>query len=233
VYPGRCEHGELVIGEYCLATVGLPVLATRQDVTKALEAADIRTGTPEGRLTNQPCDEARGDGGSPVLHRRASTRSGRPRDRGPVALNEVLYAAAARPLADLVVDERLDKFEGRLQFDETRLFAARSAAFVIADLPAEHVSRQVARIAGALDLDTAEVTAYVAEAVTRIADARWAAPRRATKPPPASPVPCRAEFPTPVTSAAITYPTTSRPTGAQHATPAVSASARSHHAATA
>ena len=153
------------------------------------------------------------------------------RDRGPVALNEVLYAAAARPLADLVVDERLDKFEDRLQFDETRLLAARSAAFVIADLPAEHVGRQVARIAGALDLDTAEVTAYVAEAVTRSADARWAASRRATARPSASPVPGPAEFPTPVTSAAITYPTTSRPTGAQHATAAVTASARSHHAA--
>jgi hypothetical protein len=45
VYPGRCEHGELVIGEYCLATVDLPVLVTHQDVTNALEAADIRTGT--------------------------------------------------------------------------------------------------------------------------------------------------------------------------------------------
>jgi hypothetical protein len=91
----------------------------------------------------------------------------------------------------------------------------------------------VARIASALDLDTTEVTAYVAEAVTRIADARWEASRRATARPPASPVPDQAEFPTPVTSAAITYPTTSRPTGAQNATAAVSASARSHHAVSA
>ena len=102
---------------------------------------------------------------------------------------------------------------------------------VIADLPAEHVGRQVARIAGALDLDTAEVTAYVAEAVTRIADARSAASRRATAQPSASPVPDQAEFPTPVTSAAITYSDNIAADRRAARTAAATASTRSHHAA--
>lgn len=69
------------------------------------------------------------------------------------------------PLADLVIDERLERFGGTLEFAENRLAAVRAAATVIAGLPPSQASRQVARVASRTQLDPADVTAAVASAI--------------------------------------------------------------------
>ena len=76
--------------------------------------------------------------------------------QGPAALQ--LAMNRTQPLADLVVDERLDRWADRLHWVEGRVGAARDAALVLACLPPEHVSRQVARVADRLGLPHAEVT---------------------------------------------------------------------------
>jgi len=83
---------------------------------------------------------------------------------GRAHLLAVLRAAADLPLADVVIDERIDRYADQLRWPEGRLSACRSAAGVIATLPAEQVGRQVARLATRLDLATATVTELVLEA---------------------------------------------------------------------
>ncbi|MER6808131.1 toprim domain-containing protein [Spirillospora sp. NPDC000708] len=69
------------------------------------------------------------------------------------------------PLADLVIDERLERFGGTLEFAENQLAAVRAAATVIAGLPSSQAARQVARVASRTQLDPADVTAAVAAAI--------------------------------------------------------------------
>ena len=84
----------------------------------------------------------------------------------PAALLAALRAAPDRPLADVVIDERIDRYADQLRWPEGRISAGRAAATVIATLPAEQVGRQVARLAARLDLPMAAVTELVVEAVT-------------------------------------------------------------------
>jgi DNA primase len=95
-----------------------------------------------------------------------------PTDRDPADLLDdsahVDVATALRsviPLADLVIDERLERFGGTLEFAENRLAAVRAAATVIAGLPSSQAARQVARVASRTQLDPADVTAAVASAI--------------------------------------------------------------------
>ena len=89
--------------------------------------------------------------------------------RGPAALRAALDAAV--PLADLVVDERLARWTGRLHWAEGQIGAARDAAGLIATFPSEHVGRQVLRVARQLGLEPAEVTGVVVDTVRRDTDA--------------------------------------------------------------
>jgi len=89
--------------------------------------------------------------------------------RSPEALRVALDTAA--PLADLVVDDRLSRWADRLQWAEGRVGAARDAAAVIATLPPGQVGRQVLRVAERHELDHAEVTRAVTDAVSRDGDA--------------------------------------------------------------
>jgi len=72
----------------------------------------------------------------------------------------------ARPLAELVVDERLAAWAGRLDWPEGRIGAARDAARLLAALPSEHVGPQVQRLADRLGLDPATITTAVLDALT-------------------------------------------------------------------
>ncbi|MVZ99038.1 toprim domain-containing protein [Actinomadura sp. LD22] len=71
------------------------------------------------------------------------------------------------PLADLVVDEKLERAGRTLEFAENRLAAVRAAATVIAGLPPDQAARQVARVASRAQCAPAEVTAAVMSAITR------------------------------------------------------------------
>lgn len=85
---------------------------------------------------------------------------------GPAALHAALLRSPARPLADLVVDQRIDRHGEQLHWAEGRIAAARGAAARIATLPPEHVARQVTRVSARLELPAAEVTALLLEAVS-------------------------------------------------------------------
>ncbi len=92
--------------------------------------------------------------------------------QGPAALRAALRSAPGRPLADVVIDERIDRYAHQLCWPEGRISAGRAAATVLATLPAEQVGRQVARLASRLDLPMAAVTELVVDAVT---SPTWAA----------------------------------------------------------
>jgi len=96
--------------------------------------------------------------------------------QGPDALRAALDAAV--PLADLVVDERLARWTGRLHWAEGQIGAARDAAGLIATFPSEQVGRQVLRVARQLGLEPAELTSAVVDAVSRDADAPGRLSRR-------------------------------------------------------
>ncbi|MGI5325045.1 toprim domain-containing protein [Actinomadura nitritigenes] len=96
-----------------------------------------------------------------------------PADRDPADLldspGDTDVRAALRsvvPLADLVVDEKLERFGGTLQFAENQLAAVRAAATVIAGLPPDQAARQVTRVASRIQWAPAEVTAAVASAIS-------------------------------------------------------------------
>jgi DNA primase len=89
---------------------------------------------------------------------------------GPDALRATLDSATT-PLADLVVDERLARWSGRLRWVEGQLGAARDAAGLIATVPPDQIGRQVLRVADRLGLDPAGLTGAVADAVSRDGDA--------------------------------------------------------------
>jgi DNA primase len=82
------------------------------------------------------------------------------REHGGRALARRLDASV--PLADLVVDDVVAPFERWLEFLDGKFAALHAAAPLVAGLPSDQVARQVARLAGRLGLNYAEVT----EAVT-------------------------------------------------------------------
>lgn len=70
------------------------------------------------------------------------------------------------PLADLVIDERIQRFGGALEFVESRVAAAQAAAARIAELPPAQIARQVSRVAARTGMAPAEVTALVASTIS-------------------------------------------------------------------
>lgn len=85
--------------------------------------------------------------------------------QGPTALHAALEATDLSPLADLVVDECIDRYGEQLRWAEGQVAACRAAASVIASLPPEHVARQVGRLVSRLELPYQEVNDVVIEAV--------------------------------------------------------------------
>ena len=70
------------------------------------------------------------------------------------------------PLADLLIDERLQRFGGALEFVESRITAAKAAAALIAELQPDQIARQVTRVAAGTGMDSTDITALVASAIS-------------------------------------------------------------------
>ena len=85
-------------------------------------------------------------------------------EHGSVALHTALQASAAKPLADLVVDERIARHH--LRWLEGRVAAGRDAALIVATMPAAHVARQIARIVAHTGLAARTVSDLVVDAAT-------------------------------------------------------------------
>jgi DNA primase len=98
-------------------------------------------------------------------------------DRGRITLAEML-ASRGRPLADLVIEAEVAKWDRWLKHVEGQLHALRAAAPIIAALPAAQVGRQVARLADRLGLDHATVTEAVTDALTELVTAGRIGPGR-------------------------------------------------------
>jgi DNA primase len=81
-------------------------------------------------------------------------------ERGPNFLARML-SAHTQPLADLVVDEDVQRWARWLENPEGQMNALRSAARLIGAMPPSHVARQVIRLANQLNLDHAMVTQAV------------------------------------------------------------------------
>lgn len=85
------------------------------------------------------------------------------REQGPDRLAEFL-TSQRHPLADLVIDARIDEFTRWLRYPEGTYNALHAAAAAIARLPPHYVARQVIRTARRLGLRHEEVTeALIAE----------------------------------------------------------------------
>lgn len=145
-----------------------------------LDALNRRTDLGTRGLIIALDGDAAGRGGAVRAWRHLSTVTGPvetvrlPSDRDPADLlgnpggSDVERALRSTvPLADLVVDERLERAGRTLEFAENRLTAVRAAATVIAGLPPDQAARQVARVASRAQCAPAEVTAAVMSAITR------------------------------------------------------------------
>lgn len=136
---------------------------------------------------------------------------------GPVGVHAALRAAATRPLADLVVDERLDRYADHLRWAEGKIAAARAAAAVVASLPTEQIGRQIVRLVARVGLPASEISDLVVDAIaspscratrnldqadptppTRAADTLAAAPPSAAAAPVSAAQRARAGFPVPL-----------------------------------
>jgi DNA primase len=84
-------------------------------------------------------------------------------EHGTAGLHAALLAAAGKPLADLVVDDRIARHQ--LRWPEGQVAAGRDAAAVVAAMPPEHVSRQIARVIARTGLDAPTVSGLVVDAV--------------------------------------------------------------------
>jgi DNA primase len=87
------------------------------------------------------------------------------RAHGGTALARVLDDRG-RPLADLVLDAIVAKFDHWVEFTDGKFLALRAVAPVIASLPPGQVARQVARVADRLGLAYPEVTEAVTTALS-------------------------------------------------------------------
>ena len=90
--------------------------------------------------------------------------AGLAQQHGAASLRAALDAAS--PLAELVVDEHLTRWAGRLTTVEGQVGAAREVARLIAAMPAEQIGDQVLRVAGRLGLDPGDVTRAVTDAMS-------------------------------------------------------------------
>jgi DNA primase len=84
---------------------------------------------------------------------------------GPSGLAAML-TDRTRPLPDLVINAEVARWSRWLRYPEGQIHALRAAAPLIAAMPADHVARQVARLAAILKLDHATVTEAVTDALT-------------------------------------------------------------------
>jgi DNA primase len=101
--------------------------------------------------------------------------------QGPAALSETL-SRRTRPLADVVIDNEVARWEQWLEYAEGRINAMHAAAPLIAAMPPTHVGRQVARLASRLDLDHALVTEAITDELSRAMAPRPTWSPRATHP---------------------------------------------------
>ena len=88
-------------------------------------------------------------------------------DRGPAALARTVDSCT-RPLADLVIDAEVGRWDRWLRYPEGQIGALRAAAPLIAAMPPAHVARQVGRLAERLGLDHPTVTEAVTTALTEM-----------------------------------------------------------------
>jgi DNA primase len=117
-------------------------------------------------------------------------------------------ADRAQPLADLVVDASIARWDRWLEFIEGQYNALRSAAPLIAQMPPEEIGRQVARVAQRLKLEHSEVTSAVTDAISGIGTPPKdpAIPRRASGDPEEATPAAR----NPAAHAALGYPHSAR-----------------------
>ena len=129
-------------------------------------------------------------------------------EHGATGLHAALLAAAGKPLADLVVDQRIARHH--LRWPEGQVAAGRDATAVVAAMPPEHVPRQIRRISAHTGLAAWTVSDLLIDAVTDPnrtlgnsgpeAHVTAHPPTSATTPPPASmpaSVPPAAPYPAP------------------------------------
>ena len=85
-------------------------------------------------------------------------------EHSTAGLHAALLASASKPLADLVVDERIARHD--LRWAEGQLAAGRDATAAVATMPPEHASRQIARIVAQTKLEARTVSDLLVDAVT-------------------------------------------------------------------
>jgi DNA primase len=88
------------------------------------------------------------------------------RERGPQALAQIL-ASEVFPLADLVTDECIAKFDRQLEFTDGQFNALDAVSMRIARMAVPEVARQVQRVADRIGLPAETVTAAVTEAIPK------------------------------------------------------------------
>jgi DNA primase len=88
-------------------------------------------------------------------------------NHGPDALLALLDGTT-RPLAELVIDAELSRWDRWLPFAEGKLNALRAVAPIVAGMAPGQVPQQVARLAQVLGLDHATVTRAVTEALPEV-----------------------------------------------------------------
>jgi len=77
-----------------------------------------------------------------------------------------------RPLADLVINGEVDRWDRWFGYPEGHIHAWRSAARLIAAMPPRHVARQAARLASRLDFDHALVTEAITDQLAMVLPSR-------------------------------------------------------------
>src|SRR5205823_13394367 len=86
---------------------------------------------------------------------------------GPQVLG-LMLGRRVRPLADLVIDAGIARWDRWLAYPEGQINALRAVAPVIAAMPPPQVARQVARLAHRLRLNYSLVTEAVTDALPRV-----------------------------------------------------------------
>ncbi|MGH3158685.1 MAG: toprim domain-containing protein [Streptosporangiaceae bacterium] len=117
-------------------------------------------------------------------------------------------ADLVQPLADLVIDANIARWDRWLEFIQGRFNALRSTAPLIAQMPPEEIGRQVARVAQRLNLEHSEVTSAVTDAISGVGTLPEdpAFPRRASGDPEEAAPSAR----NPAAHAALGYPHSAR-----------------------
>ncbi|GAA4238096.1 hypothetical protein GCM10022254_52600 [Actinomadura meridiana] len=166
-----------------IAPCGTAITSTQVNAVAA--HTDLETTGLVIALDGDPAGRAGAIRAWPVLHRITTRLEAAllPQGHDPAELLSPARQAAVHkallsvtPLADLVIDERMQSSGGKLEFIESRLAAARAAAHLIAELPPDQIARQVARVATRTGMPPAEVTALVISTVSPEPDAPLSQP---------------------------------------------------------